>query len=113
MYRGFNLQLVAPFQLDAGVMNGASLHNKNRNYIRQTLGNFISPTGAVDGSKLREYWFPLLEADVFISHAHTDTKQAIALSGWLSEMGVTSFVDSSVWGYAADLQKLIDNDHCR
>src|ERR1700742_144386 len=101
MYRGFNLQLLTPFFSEADFIKGDNINNKSRRYIRETLASFISPTGAVDGSKLQEYWFPSLKADVFISHSHADIKQAVALSGWLSDMGVSSFIDSAVWGYAA------------
>ena len=37
----------------------------------------------------------------------------IALNGWLYEsFGIKSFIDSSVWGYANDLLKLIDDAYC-
>jgi hypothetical protein len=113
MYRGYNLDLTAAFFSEADFITGDGINNKNRSYIRKTLDGFISPAGTVDGSKLQEYWFPSLKADVFISHSHKDIKLAVALSGWLSDMGVSSFIDSTVWGYAPELQKLIDNAYCQ
>jgi len=112
MFRGFNLDLTENFFSESDFITGNNIHKENRRYIRRTLDGFISPSGTLDGSKLQAYWFPSLEADVFISHSHADIKLAVALSGWLSGMGVSSFIDSIVWGYAADILKLIDNAYC-
>ena len=38
---------------------------------------------------------------------------AIALAGWLYQIfGITSFIDSCVWGYADDMLKMIDEEYC-
>ena len=64
------------------------------------MSDFILSNGSVDGSKLQEYWFPRIKADVFISHSHQDEKLALALAGWLYEtFRLVPFVDSCAWGY--------------
>src|SRR5690606_35011062 len=58
-------------------------------------------------------WFPQIDADIFISHSHSDEKMAILLAGWLKEtLGVYVFIDSCIWGYSNDLLRQIDNKHC-
>lgn len=58
----------------------------------------------INGNEVEESWFPKMEAQVFISHSHADESLAYALSGWMrSVWGITSFIDSGVWGYRNDL----------
>lgn len=77
------------------------------------LRQHLAPTGSMDAGILRDGWFPSLTRDVFISHAHKDEHLAIMLSEWLhSTFGLTAFVDSTVWGHAAQLLKEIDNYYC-
>jgi hypothetical protein len=68
----------------------------------------------IDGSKLINDWFPSYKADVFISHSHNDSRTAKRLAIWLKkEFGLTTFLDSIVWGSANDLlKKLIMNIVC-
>lgn len=81
--------------------------------VEKALTQFLE-NGKIDGSKLRDHWFPEIQADVFISHSHQDQPDARILAGYLyKEYGLKSFIDSCVWGYAADLLKIIDNEHCR
>jgi len=58
-------------------------------------------------------WFPAIETDVFLSHSHKDADLAIGLSGWLNiEFGLTSFIDSCIWGYSEKLLRMIDDKYC-
>jgi hypothetical protein len=62
---------------------------------------------------MQDHWFPGVPADVFISHSHADRDLAIGLAGWLEDsFGITSFIDSMIWGYSDHLLRQIDNDHC-
>jgi len=116
MFRGFNLTGLSESDFkEQYVANrlerGTQLFAKDRSAIKKVLDAFITATRTIDGSKLQEYWFPQIKADVFISHSHRDESLAKILAGFLSiEFGLTSFIDSCVWGYADDLLWQIDNE---
>ena len=111
MYRGFDLTLT--FEDDSFYQKGRTLNAHNKLQVKRTLDSFVSPDGSLNGSKMQSDWFPQVDADIFISHSHKDEKLAITLAGWLSEnFGLTSFIDSCIWGYSNDLLKMIDNRHC-
>jgi hypothetical protein len=56
---------------------------------------------------------PQIKSDIFISHAHSDERTVIVFSELLKEcLGLTSFIDSCVWGYASDLLRIIDDEYC-
>jgi hypothetical protein len=68
----------------------------------------------INGTLLRDRWFPNLPADVFISHSHADEEIAVSLAGWLNaNFGIDSFIDSCVWGHSNELLKKIDDKHCK
>ena len=82
--------------------------------IRKALKTFILDNGHIDASALQDEWFPAIKADVFISHSHKDLPIAKALAGWLKNtFGLSSFIDSFVWGYCDELLKEIDNKYCK
>lgn len=111
MYRGFNLSL--NLENDYFYEIGKTLNASNKLNVKRTLDSFISPDGSVNGSKMQSSWFPQIDADIFISHSHRDEKMAISLSGWLNKtFGITTFIDSCIWGYSNDLLRQIDNRHC-
>ena len=86
----------------------------SNNKIRKVLKTFIFDNGHIDASALQDEWFPIIKADVFISHSHKDLPIAKALAGWLkSTFGLSSFIDSFVWGYCDELLKEIDNTYCK
>ena len=110
MYRAFKLE---PFKCDEELCNeGKILFEKNSEFITEELNNFISG-GTIDGTRLRDFWFPKIDAQVFISHSSKDTPQAYCLSAWLkNEFNLDCFVDSSVWGYSNTLLRMIDDKYC-
>ena len=82
--------------------------------MESNLDDYIAPNKKLDASKIIKEWFPEIKADIFISHSHKDEELAIGLSGWLQdELGLTSFIDSCVWGYSNDLLKTLDNEYCK
>ncbi|MGB1318990.1 MAG: hypothetical protein ACPG5W_12310, partial [Flavobacteriales bacterium] len=83
---------------------GQAQFDKNAPVVRKKLGDLLLNNGKVDASGMQENWFPQVEADIFISHSHRNHRLAIALAGWLhGKFGLTSFIDSCIWGYSNDL----------
>ncbi len=117
MYRGFNLSL-RKNQFELGYFKhlqeiGSKSILLPKKTIKEKINSFVSVHGYLDGSKMQANWFPQVKADVFISHSHKDEKLATALAGWLKTIfGLTTFIDSCVWGYSNDLLRQIDNDFC-
>lgn len=112
MYRGFSLNLDWTHD-DDFFEKGQILYKDYNKKVRKTINDFLSVDGSLNGTKMQSNWFPQIEADVFISHSHKDEKRAIAFAGWLyTKHGIKSFIDSSIWGYADDLLKIIDNKFC-
>ena len=69
--------------------------------------------GNLFATKIVDNWFPKVTADVFISHSHKDKKLAIGFAGWLKDkLGISSFIDSCVWGYSDELLKKFDKKFC-
>jgi len=90
------------------------MFQQNYPTIKSKLDSFTHKDGSINATLVQEEWFPTIDADIFISHAHEETELALGLSGWLhGTFGLTCFIDSTVWGYGNDLLKEIDKDFCR
>lgn len=129
MYRGFNLdlnhsngsartnniiELFTDIFTSTNENTGRKLHEAHQSQVRKVIAAFRTPNGELNASKMTANWFPQIKADIFISHAHQNEKEAIQLAGWLkSEFDLVSFIDSCVWGYADELLKLIDDEYCK
>ena len=112
MYRGFNLELLNT-DLSSFAEVGRRTHNDNKSFVRKTINEFKDDTGNLLASKIIAEWFPPHEADVFLSHSHKDEEKIIEIAGWLEkEFGLTSFIDSCIWGYSNDLLQMIDDQYC-
>lgn len=58
----------------------------------------------IDGTRVQNGWFPLVEADIFISHSRKDEELACALAEWLNRnFGLRCFIDSNIWGCFTNL----------
>ncbi|OUB84495.1 hypothetical protein BK784_35540 [Bacillus thuringiensis serovar medellin] len=111
MFAGFNLTTDTQFKVYQEIGNEIFLTNK-KNFIEE-LETYIDKDGNIDGSGLQANWFPQMKADIFISHSHKDEDKAKGLAGWLyKEFGLTTFIDSCVWGYSIDLLRQIDESYC-
>jgi len=110
MHRAFNI--VNCTWSDTFAEFGRLVRNENERRIRDSLAPFIKGE-IVDGTKLADHWFPQVEADVFISHSHSDREEASKCAGWLkSEFGLRPFIDSCVWGHGDALLRMIDDAYC-
>lgn len=116
MYRGFKIDITTSENLINNFDNrstGSRLFNKQSADVSRGLRKYILSGNYLDGSGLQKSWFPTVDADVFISHSHSDKKVALALAGWLyDEFSITSFIDSTVWGYGDTLLKELDEEYC-
>lgn len=117
LYRAYqyvnDLNVYFGSQLEHYFEIGNAIYNQQKATIEKSLKDFYIDGDKINGKELKEKWFPKVEADVFLSHSHKDEKTIIALAGFLHEVfHIKSFIDSTVWGYANDLQKLIDEKHC-
>lgn len=115
MYKGYKIDVNGGLLDEHNYYSiGINLHAKAKESIRQELSDYTSQDEVIDGSKIQANWFPEIKADVFISHSHTDEKDAIILAGWLKQVfELDAFVDSCIWGNSNELLKSIDDTHCR
>ena len=114
MFNGFNVRATLPKNPDFTryYSLGQDLFDQYRGRIAPALRNFTEKGGNLDGSAIQKDWFPEISVDIFISHSHQDTEQAITLSGWLwDNFQLRAFIDSCVWGYANDLLWQLDNQY--
>lgn len=114
MYRGFNLEISESLDNRIYSLKGNENKNKILKEINERLVHFISVDGVINGNKVIEEWFPVIDCDIFLSHSHKDEKKAIALAGLLFEnFGLKTFIDSAVWGYSDVLLKILDDEFCK
>lgn len=114
MFTGFNLQGLDSKYLSSYKGAGEVTFNKQKQHIRKELDCFLLNEGSIDGSALQSDWFPDVDADIFLSHSHGDQKLAMGFAAMLKDkFGLTTFIDSCVWGYADDLLKKIDDVYCK
>ena len=115
MFTGFNLKINENFfQLsNINYEKWKKSQDEYKENVNKNLEKYLLPKDIIDGKNLRDEWFPEIKADIFISHSHNDKELATKLAYWLKEnFGLTSFIDSYVWGYANDLLKKIDKEYC-
>lgn len=119
MFSGFNLKLLEDFfenQDDYYIEIGKKCIKSQIEKYHDDLQKYIMCVGEdreiLNGNKIQSDWFPQISADIFISHSHADKKLANAFAGWLyDEFGLTSFIDSNIWGYVDELLMLINNKY--
>lgn len=118
MFIGFQARFVKNglpstlFFQDCYIKEGKKIFNDQKSCAIDFVSSILND-GSLTASGIEKEWFPSVDANVFISHSHTDTKLAISLAGWLYvNFGIKSFIDSTVWGYAEDLLRSIDNNYC-
>lgn len=112
MFRGFEVSVGDDF-LRAYTDAGLAQHRENKRRVYRRLDEFRGASGEILSGKMTAAWFPEVEAQVFISHAHKDSALALGLSGHLHKrFGLKSFVDSAVWGYSDDLLQILDKEFC-
>ena len=117
MYSKFNLVINDYFynaELNKHLEKGKEIYNEFEVQAKKSLKEFIYNNGHIDGTSMKDNWFNIGNADIFISHSHQDISKVKAFAGWLyDEFELTAFIDSCAWGYCNDLLKQIDDKYCK
>lgn len=123
MYKGYNIEvknsdsqqflMVNDKELEAKMEEVEEIRESLEQNIFQDIDSYVNNNGFIEVEGIIEKWFPEFESDIFISHSHNDEKVALRIAIWLEKnFGLKSFVDSTVWGSADRLLKLIDDKYC-
>jgi hypothetical protein len=113
MEKGYNLILNETEKLKEMYSIGEQHYEEDLEILNETIKMFQLPNGRIDGTKLQANWFPQIKADIFLSHSHDDLNLCKMLAGWLVyKFNLKVFIDSSIWGNANELLKMVDNEFC-
>ena len=113
MYRGFNIVIPETLNKDF-LTKGNEIFSNMTKKLDERFEDLIYYDGIINGNKVIEKWFPIIKCDIFLSHSHKDKDKAIALAGLLFEkFGLTTFIDSTVWGFSDKLLKSLDDKYCK
>ncbi|MGZ0753335.1 toll/interleukin-1 receptor domain-containing protein [Kluyvera sichuanensis] len=112
MYKAYSLRVDDDAFLGY-LQHGEAIKKANNTAAKSGLDAFFDGDGSLVATTIMKDWFPEIKANVFISHSHKDEALAIKLAGWLNNrLGLTSFIDSCVWGYSTELLKKLDTRFC-
>jgi len=50
--------------------SGEMIFKNNKANVRKSLNKYFDVEGSIDGTMLQSDWFPQIECDIFLSHAH-------------------------------------------
>lgn len=111
MYRGFKIEPFLTAKEIAYYQHiGESIFDDDEAKTKAAITKLIYTGKTLDGTEIQEAWFPLIKADLFISHSRQNEKEVKALAGMLwDKFKIKAFIDSSVWGSAFKLQKDLDD----
>lgn len=113
MFSGFNVTIDKPEIFTGDGVEYDKILNENTQIIHSAIDSCALDRRVLDATRIEKEWFPYIDADVFISHSHKDRDMAVGFAEWLYEVfGITSFIDSCVWGYADELLRRIDDLFC-
>lgn len=121
MYKGFEI----PFKLSISLLRKKPWYNKasyleigqeiNNGYVEaweECISYLSKGRNILDANGIQKNWFPIVDADVFISHSHRDIDDVLEFVGFLKEeFGLRAFVDSNVWGYCRDIIDILDSKY--
>lgn len=113
MYKGYQINSIPEFTVKQ-IERGKLMHEINQEQFKNAIEEHLTEKGQIDVNSIETKWFPLINADIFISHSSTDSDDVYGLAGWLHEkFKLIAFVDSAVWGNSNTLLKDIDDKYCK
>lgn len=114
MYRRYKiLQFPEDGFSQEDIKKGNELYEDYSKPIINALDAYLINDNTIDAGKMMKDWFPDIKADAFLSHSHKNIVEVKAFAGWLyNKFGITSFIDSLVWGFVDNLLKDVDNKYC-
>lgn len=75
---------------------------------------YQAANGRIDGEEIIRAYFPSMTPHIFISHSSKDKKTAIKFANHLfQKYGITSFVDSQIWGHIDHALKILNNKYSK
>lgn len=112
MFTGYNLKTNGSGQID--FLQYEELGRKHlagqKVEFEKRIEDYVL-NGVADGTQIEKDWFPMIEADIFISHSHSDDRLANGIAGWLNaKLGLKCFIDSCVWNYSDNLLENINSE---
>ena len=113
MFTGYYLSTEQNNAIDFSIYEerGRKHLQKQKDTFKTAISEYII-NGIADGTKMEKDWFPMIEADIFISHSHIDEKLAHGIAGWLNtQFNLKCFIDSCVWNYSDDLLEMINSEY--
>ena len=119
MYRAFDLcvkdSILQSLDIDTErlLVEGEKAIESVDKKTKKILDN-VTVDGTIDGTKLSDGVFPIIQSDVFISYSHDDEALVKMIVGLLTSVfGLSIFIDSLFWGSADSLLKSIDDRYCK
>lgn len=112
MHYGFNLSLDRKdLPISTAIVEA---HTKSVDAKVVDLRKYLMQDGnSINAELIAKHLFPKVNCDVFISHSYDDQDMAIQLAYELKKKGVQAFVDSTVWGSAYELLRVIDDKYSK
>lgn len=113
MFAKLNVKDFSNYRLVNFSNNHIDLFKKrNKDIFIKIEDYLLREENTLSASQIEKSLFPIVDADIFISHSHQDEDDVIRLALMLEDLGLKVFVDSCYWGYAGDLQRKIDDRFC-
>lgn len=119
MFTGFDLRIDKSIFYDQNGLSFEQYVQIGKNHLKvqqrrweKNIKEFVLKD-SIDGTKVQNEWFPLVKADVFISHSHKDQELAEALAGWIYEKfehKISCFIDANVWGFQDELLQQMNDE---
>lgn len=112
MFLDLKLNDYSAGRLSSGSDKRARFLQREKKKLINVEKYLLDKDALLDADRIQTDIFPLVSADVFISHSHNDQEGAIEIALALERIGLTAFVGSCVWGYADEFLRKIDDKFC-
>lgn len=84
---------------------GKTFYDKHKRIFESIIAKSMLSDGQIDAAVIQEMMFPIVSADVFLSHSSKDSELAYAVAGYINNIYKKNvFIDSAFWGNMYDLE---------